>query len=66
IRREFPRELKDRTSGMMLMVGWGTWNDIAEIRTLLRQSLISWIKRIIDKEMLSTSCIDEYVEEINE
>ncbi|KAA6381492.1 MAG: hypothetical protein EZS28_022982 [Streblomastix strix] len=69
IRREFPRELKVRTSGMMLMVGWSAWNDIAEIRTLLCQSLISWIsltQRIIDKEMLSMSCIDEYEEEINE
>ncbi|KAA6365990.1 MAG: hypothetical protein EZS28_038483 [Streblomastix strix] len=60
IRRQFPRELKDRTSGMMLKVGWSAWNDDAEIRTLLCQSLISLIQRIIDKEMLSTSCIDEY------
>ncbi|KAA6367862.1 MAG: hypothetical protein EZS28_036611, partial [Streblomastix strix] len=66
IRREFPRELKDRTSGMMLIVGRSAWNDNAQIRTLLRQSLISWIQRIIDKEMLSASCIDEYEEEINE
>ncbi|KAA6368727.1 MAG: hypothetical protein EZS28_035745, partial [Streblomastix strix] len=38
----------------------------AEIRTLLRQSLISLIQQIIDKEMLSASCIDEYEEEIHE
>ncbi|KAA6395023.1 MAG: hypothetical protein EZS28_009456 [Streblomastix strix] len=43
IRREFPRDLKDRTSGMMLMVGWSGWNDNAEIRTLLCRSLISLI-----------------------
>ncbi|KAA6366176.1 MAG: hypothetical protein EZS28_038297, partial [Streblomastix strix] len=66
IRREFPRELKDRTSGMMLMVGWSAWNDNAEIRTLPCQSLISLKQRIIEKEMLSTSCIDQYVEEISE
>ncbi|KAA6367485.1 MAG: hypothetical protein EZS28_036988, partial [Streblomastix strix] len=40
-RREFLRELKDRTSGMMLKVGWSAWNDIAEIRTLPCQMLIS-------------------------
>ncbi|KAA6376685.1 MAG: hypothetical protein EZS28_027787, partial [Streblomastix strix] len=66
IRREFPRELKDRTSWMMPQVGWSAWNDNDEIRTLLCQSLISWIQRILDKEMLSTSCVDEYEEEINE
>ncbi|KAA6385251.1 MAG: hypothetical protein EZS28_019221 [Streblomastix strix] len=66
VRREFPRELKDRTSGMMLKVGWSAWNDKAEIRIAPCLSLISLIQRIIDKEMLSTSCIDEYEEEISE
>ncbi|KAA6392772.1 MAG: hypothetical protein EZS28_011695 [Streblomastix strix] len=37
IRREFHRELKNRTSGMMLMAGWSAWNDNVEIRTLLCQ-----------------------------
>ncbi|KAA6364119.1 MAG: hypothetical protein EZS28_040354 [Streblomastix strix] len=64
--RQFPRELKDRTSGMMLKVGWNAWNDNAEIRILPCQSLKSWIQRIIDKVMLSTSSIDEYEEEIDE
>ncbi|KAA6387890.1 MAG: hypothetical protein EZS28_016585 [Streblomastix strix] len=45
---------------------WSALNEIAEIRTLLCQSLISLIQRIIDKETLSTSCIDEYEEEIDE
>ncbi|KAA6387606.1 MAG: hypothetical protein EZS28_016865 [Streblomastix strix] len=66
IRREFPRELKDRTSGMMLKVGWSAWNDNAEIRTLFCQSSISLMQRIIDKEMLSASCNDEYEEQIDE
>ncbi|KAA6374206.1 MAG: hypothetical protein EZS28_030268 [Streblomastix strix] len=66
IRREFPREQKDRTSGMMPNVGWSAWNDNAEIRSLLCQSLISLIQRIIDKEMLSANCIDEYEKEIDE
>ncbi|KAA6378801.1 MAG: hypothetical protein EZS28_025672 [Streblomastix strix] len=66
IRRQFPSKLKDRTCGMMLKVGCSVWNDNTKIRTLLCQSLISLIQRIIDKEMLSTSCIDEYEEEINE
>ncbi|KAA6353749.1 MAG: hypothetical protein EZS28_050724, partial [Streblomastix strix] len=34
IRRQFPRELKDRTSGTMLKVSWSAQNDNAEIRTL--------------------------------
>ncbi|KAA6403014.1 MAG: hypothetical protein EZS28_001457 [Streblomastix strix] len=50
----------------MLKGGQSAWNDNVEIRTLLCQSLISWIQRIIDKEMLSTSCIDEYEEEIDQ
>ncbi|KAA6368379.1 MAG: hypothetical protein EZS28_036094 [Streblomastix strix] len=66
ISREFLREQKDRTNEMMLMVGWSAWNDNAEIRKLPCQSLISLIQRIIDKEMLSTSCIDEYEKEIDE
>ncbi|KAA6382514.1 MAG: hypothetical protein EZS28_021959 [Streblomastix strix] len=66
ISRKFPRELNDQTSGMMLKVGWSAWNDNDFIRTLLYQSLISLIQRIIDKEMLPTSCIDEYEEEIDE
>ncbi|KAA6393525.1 MAG: hypothetical protein EZS28_010945 [Streblomastix strix] len=41
IRREFPRELKDRTSGMMLMAGWSAWNDNDEIRTILCEGLIT-------------------------
>ncbi|KAA6397291.1 MAG: hypothetical protein EZS28_007179 [Streblomastix strix] len=43
IRREFPRQLNDRTGGMMLMVGWSVLNDNAEIRTLPCRSLISLI-----------------------
>ncbi|KAA6364673.1 MAG: hypothetical protein EZS28_039800 [Streblomastix strix] len=66
IRRKFPNELKDRTIGMMLKVGWSAWNDNAEIRTLICQSLISLIQRIIDKEMLLTSCFDGYEEKIGE
>ncbi|KAA6390569.1 MAG: hypothetical protein EZS28_013901 [Streblomastix strix] len=65
IRREFTRKLKDRTSGMMLMVSWSAQNDNAEIRTLPCQSLIQLIQRIIDKEMMSTSCIDKYKEQIH-
>ncbi|KAA6371614.1 MAG: hypothetical protein EZS28_032860 [Streblomastix strix] len=53
IMRKLPRELKVRTSGKMLMVGWSARNDNDEIRTLRCQSLISLIQRIIDKEMLS-------------
>ncbi|KAA6376831.1 MAG: hypothetical protein EZS28_027641, partial [Streblomastix strix] len=66
IQRKFLRELKNLTSGMMLKVGWNAWNDNAEIRTLLCQSLISLMLWIIYREMLSTSCIDEYEEEIDE
>ncbi|KAA6323564.1 MAG: hypothetical protein EZS28_054300, partial [Streblomastix strix] len=52
IRREFPRELMDRTSGMMLMVGWSAWNDNAEIRTLPCQSLITdYRQREVDNEL---------------
>ncbi|KAA6390934.1 MAG: hypothetical protein EZS28_013542 [Streblomastix strix] len=65
-RIEFPREQKDRTSGMMQKVGWSAWNDNGEIRTLLCQSLISFILRIIDKAMLSMSCFDEYEKETDE
>ncbi|KAA6359558.1 MAG: hypothetical protein EZS28_044916 [Streblomastix strix] len=61
--REFPRELKDRSSGMMLKVDWSACDDNDEIRTLLCQSLI---QRIIDKKRLQRSCIDEYEEEIDE
>ncbi|KAA6338001.1 MAG: hypothetical protein EZS28_052736, partial [Streblomastix strix] len=43
IRRELPRVLIDRTSGMMLMVGWSAWNDTDEIRIVPCQSLISLI-----------------------
>ncbi|KAA6390513.1 MAG: hypothetical protein EZS28_013959 [Streblomastix strix] len=43
IRREFPNELKDRTSGMMLKVGLSAWNDNDEIKTLFYQSLKSLI-----------------------
>ncbi|KAA6375732.1 MAG: hypothetical protein EZS28_028741 [Streblomastix strix] len=64
--REFPRELKDRTCGKMLKVGRSALNDNDEIRILPCQRLISLIKRIIDKKMLSTSCIDGYEEEIGE
>ncbi|KAA6401855.1 MAG: hypothetical protein EZS28_002616 [Streblomastix strix] len=64
MKRKFPREMIDRTSGMMLIVGWNAWNDNAEIRIIPCLSVISLIQRIIDKEMLSTSCIDEYEEEI--
>ncbi|KAA6371584.1 MAG: hypothetical protein EZS28_032889, partial [Streblomastix strix] len=66
IRREFLKELKNQTSGIMLKVDWNSWNDNGEMRTLLRKSLKSFIQRIIDKEMLLTSCIDEYEEEICE
>ncbi|KAA6383166.1 MAG: hypothetical protein EZS28_021306 [Streblomastix strix] len=66
IRREFPRELKDRTCGMMLKVIWSTWNDDNEIRTLLCHSLINLIQCVIDKERLPTSIIDEYEEKIDE
>ncbi|KAA6380518.1 MAG: hypothetical protein EZS28_023954 [Streblomastix strix] len=64
--REFLRELKGRTSRMMLKVDWSAWNDIDEIRSLFCRSMISLTQRIIDKEMLSTSYIDEYEEEIDE
>ncbi|KAA6400139.1 MAG: hypothetical protein EZS28_004339 [Streblomastix strix] len=43
IKREFLRELMDRTRGMMLKVGWSAWNDNAEIRTIFCKSLISLI-----------------------
>ncbi|KAA6382167.1 MAG: hypothetical protein EZS28_022306 [Streblomastix strix] len=66
IRREFLRELKDRTNGMMLKAGLCAWNDDDEIRTLLSQSLISLIYLINDKEMLSARCIEEYEEQIDE
>ncbi|KAA6364419.1 MAG: hypothetical protein EZS28_040054 [Streblomastix strix] len=66
IRRKFPRELKDRTSGMMLKVGWSAQNDNDQIRTFISQCLISLKQRVIDKERLSTSCFDEYEEEIDE
>ncbi|KAA6363426.1 MAG: hypothetical protein EZS28_041047, partial [Streblomastix strix] len=52
IRREFPRALIDRTSGMMLMVGWSAGNDNAEIRTLPCQSLITdYRQREVDNEL---------------
>ncbi|KAA6389888.1 MAG: hypothetical protein EZS28_014583 [Streblomastix strix] len=53
IRREFPRELKDRTSGMLLKVGWSAWNDNAEIRTFLCQSLISLITDYRQREVIN-------------
>ncbi|KAA6370248.1 MAG: hypothetical protein EZS28_034224 [Streblomastix strix] len=53
IRREFPRELKDRTSGVTLKVCWSAWNDNAEIRTLLCQRLISLITDYRQREVVN-------------
>ncbi|KAA6400073.1 MAG: hypothetical protein EZS28_004396 [Streblomastix strix] len=66
IKREFPRQLMDRTRRMILKVGLSAWVDNNQIRTLLCQSLIGLKQRIIDKAMLSSNCIDEYEEEIEE
>ncbi|KAA6355336.1 MAG: hypothetical protein EZS28_049136, partial [Streblomastix strix] len=51
---------------VMLKQSWTARKDNDEIRTLLCQSLISFVQWIIDKEMLSASCIDEYEVVIDE